>query len=104
MSSLIGSRRAASRDRRAASPPADLLQPGAKRSRNKPDLDQEAMQGESGVESVDAAAEIDPTKGSATASPSRAAVQPAQVQGHVDARYWYNPFYADDREQALTEL
>ena len=61
------------------------------------------MQGESGVESVDAAAEIDPTKGSATASPSRAAVQPAQVQGQVDARYWYDGFYAEEREQALTE-
>ena len=58
------------------------------------------MQGESGVESVDAAAEIDPTKGSATASPSRAAVQPAQVQGQVDARYWYDGFYADRRKKS----
>ena len=95
---------AASRDRRAASPPANLLRPGAKRPRNSPDTDNEALLGESGAESVDAAAETKTTKGSATAPPSPTAVQPAQVQGQVDARYWYDGFYAEKRVQVLTEL
>ena len=83
--------------------PPTCFSPASSAPETTQGMDQEALQGESGVESVDAAAETDPTKGSATAPPSRAAVQPAQVQGHVDARYWHDPFYADDRKQALTE-